>query len=104
MKKIICVVSFLIGIFFMEISFVSAASLSAEQQERSGGFRDPFQTANESNSFGGQGNNSSESGELRNGIGEISAPVADSLYLVFILGAAYAICCYRRASMKRSDK
>ncbi|MDR0697631.1 MAG: hypothetical protein LBG28_00205 [Tannerella sp.] len=104
MKKLICTVSFLIGIFFVEPSFVSAASLSVGQQERSSGFRDPFQTANESNSYSGQGGNSSESGELRNGIGEISTPIADNLYLVFILGAAYAVYCYRRGSVRRSNK
>jgi hypothetical protein len=103
MKKLICLAVFLTGIFFAEISFVSAAS-SAEQQERSG-FRDPFlekQTGNGSNAFGEQGNNSSEDGGLRNGIGEINAPVTDGLYVVLILGAAYAVYCCRRMPVKRS--
>jgi hypothetical protein len=107
MKKFICLAVFLIGIFFAGISFASASSFVG-QQEKSG-FRDPFlekQMGNESNTFGRQDNNSSEDRELRSGIGEIDVPgtIADGLYVVLILGAAYAVYCSRRMPVKRLNK
>jgi hypothetical protein len=106
MKKIICLIAFLIGIFGVQLSEVSTAAPRTRSEVKKTGFQDTFKekqwTTQEKFVDNGSGTSKDDTGSLRDGIGEIPvpSPVTDGLYFLLLAGAAYGIYCFRRTAKR----